>query len=138
MPGVHALLAALDEAGFRLAIGSSGPPENVNDVLQQLGNRERFDAVITGSDVTEGKPNPQVFLLAAERLGLEPAQCAVVEDAPLGIEAVRAAGMASVGLVSTGRTAEKLARADRVVRQLAELSPRAFEELIRSCGEGKR
>src|SRR5574340_293256 len=115
MPGVHRLLGELHDAGFALAVGSSGPPENVDLVLEKLGTRHLFGAVVTGMDVTRGKPDPQVFLIAAERLGVAPRWCAVIEDAAPGIAAAQAAGMASVGLTSTGRTRESLAAADLVV-----------------------
>ncbi len=130
MPGVNQLLDDLHHAGFAMAVGSSGPPENIDLVLDRLGARQRFDAVVTGLDVTRGKPDPQVFLIAAERLGLPPARCAVVEDAPAGVAAANAAGMASVGLTSTGRTRESLSAADRVVGSLAELSPQVLRDLI--------
>lgn len=130
MPGARSLLESLHEAGFALGLGSSGPPENVKLVLSRLGVQRLFGAVITGMDVTRGKPDPEVFLLAAQRLGVPPVQCAVVEDAPLGIAAAKAAGMASVGLVSTGRTREALAQADLVVDRLDELSPPIFHGLI--------
>jgi beta-phosphoglucomutase len=130
MPGAEALLESLHAAGFALAIGSSGPPENVELVLDRLGHRSLFGAVVHGMDVTRGKPDPQVFLLAAERLGVPPPHCAVVEDAPLGIAAAKAAGMASVGLVSTGRTWEGLAAADLTVDRLSRLAPAAFRLLI--------
>jgi beta-phosphoglucomutase len=70
MPGAGRLLRSLGAAGFALAVGSSGPPENVDLVLDKLGARELFAAVVTGEDVTRGKPDPQVFLVAAERLGV--------------------------------------------------------------------
>lgn len=124
------ICSALHAAGFRLAVGSSGPPENVQLVVDKLGARELFGAVITGADVTRGKPDPQVFLLAAERLGVQPARCAVVEDAPVGVAAANAAGMASVGLLSTGRTREDLAAAAAVVRSLSEISPSMLRDLI--------
>jgi beta-phosphoglucomutase len=130
MPGVKELLESLRAAGFALAIGSSGPPENVALVLERLGGRAIFDAVVDGMDVSRGKPDPQVFLLAAQRLGVPPGRCVVVEDAPIGIAAAKAAGMASVGLVSTGRTRQALAAADLVVDSLAELSPAIFRELL--------
>jgi len=130
MPGATDLLRSLDDAGFALAVGSSGPPANVELVLDRLGNRSLFRAVVTGRDVTRGKPDPQVFLVAAERLGVPPGRCAVVEDAAPGVEAANAAGMASVGLASTARTRESLAQADLVVDSLAELSPRLFRDLI--------
>jgi beta-phosphoglucomutase len=109
MPGLDALLAALRADGFRLAVGSSGPPENVDFVLDRLGARRLFHAVVNGRDVQRGKPDPQVFLIAAQRMGVTPSRCAVVEDAPVGIRAAKAAGMAGIGLVSTGRTRQALA-----------------------------
>jgi beta-phosphoglucomutase len=130
MPGARELLRRLRQAGFVLAVGSSAPPANVDVVLEKLGVRSLFGAIVTGSDVTRGKPDPQVFLLAAQRLGIPPARCAVVEDAPPGIAAAKAAGMAAVGLTSTGRTRESLAQADLIVGTLAELSPERFRSLI--------
>jgi beta-phosphoglucomutase len=132
MPGVESLLESLHAAGFALAVGSSGPPENVDLVLDRLGKRSLFGAVVHGMDVTRGKPDPQVFLLAAERLGVPPRHCAVVEDAPLGIAAAKAAGMASVGLVSTGRSRAILAAADLVVSSLGKLPPATIRSLIAS------
>ena len=85
--------------------------------------RDWFDAVVTGSDVQRGKPDPQIFLVAAQRLGVPPARCVVIEDAPVGIAAAAAAGMACVGLASTGRTRETLSKAQLVVDSLSELSP---------------
>ena len=69
--------------------------------MKKLDQRSRFSAVVTGADVTRGKPDPQVFQIAADRLGVEPASCVVVEDAPAGIAAARAAGMVSIALVGT-------------------------------------
>jgi beta-phosphoglucomutase len=130
MPGARRLLQQLHDAGFALAVGSSGPPENVDLVLENLGAHGLFQAVVTGMDVTRGKPDPQVFLIAAERLGMPPGRCAVIEDAPAGVAAANAAGMASVGLTSTGRTAESLSAAHLVVGSLAELSAGVLRELI--------
>jgi beta-phosphoglucomutase len=130
MPGVGPLLHSLRDAGFRLAVGSSGPPDNVALVLDRLKARDLFDAVVTGDDVTRGKPDPEVFLIAAKRLNVPPPRCVVVEDAPPGVAAANAGGMASVGLVSTGRKPEDLAAARAVVRLLDELSPRMLRELI--------
>ena len=130
MPGAVDLLAALHAAGFRLALGSSAPPENVEMIVDRLGARDLFGAIVNGADVTRGKPDPQVFLLAAERLGVPPARCAVVEDAPPGVAAALAAGMAAVGLTSTGRTREDLAAAHAVVAALDEISPDMLRGLI--------
>ncbi|MCR4414795.1 MAG: HAD family phosphatase [Thermoguttaceae bacterium] len=130
MPGARELLHQLRDAGVPVAVGSSGPPENVALVLDRLGARPLLAAVVTGSDVTRGKPDPEVFLIAARRMGMAPQRCVVVEDAPLGIDAAHAAGMAAVGLVSTGRTPVQLARADLVVRSLGELSPSTLRDLL--------
>jgi len=122
MDGAVELIDALHTAGFVLAVGSSGPPENVGLVLDQLGRRDKFRAVVTGRDVTRGKPDPQVFAIAAEWLNLPPAQCLVVEDAPAGVAAAKAAGAKCLGLASAGRDPAALAAADRVVRSLRDAS----------------
>ena len=129
MDGAVELIDALRDAGFRLAVGSSGPPENIALSTELLGRASSFDVVVTGRDVTRGKPDPQVFLLAAERLGIAPARCAVVEDAPAGVAAANAAGMASVALLGTAPR-EKLADARLVVASLRELSPAVFQSLF--------
>ena len=131
LPGAAALIDALSVAGFKLGVGSSGPPENVRLTLEKLARSERFDAIVTGADVTHGKPNPEVFLKAAERLGVPPAQCAVIEDAPQGIEAANAAGMTSIAVLGT-TTREKLAHATLVVDGHHELTPARIAELIRA------
>lgn len=136
MDGAAALVRVLYDAGFAVAVGSSGPPENVELVVQRLGVADLLGATITGCDVTRGKPDPQVFLLAAERLERSPRCCAVVEDAPAGIAAAKAAGMASIGLASTGRTVAELREADLVVRSLDELSPLRIQQLISGRTEG--
>jgi beta-phosphoglucomutase len=130
MDGAGALIRDLHEAGFRLAVGSSGPPENVALAVERLKAEPYLDVLITGKDVTRGKPDPQVFLVAGGRLGVAPANCAVIEDAPVGIAAANAAGMASIALVSTGHTAESVAAARLVVHSLRELSPARIAALI--------
>jgi beta-phosphoglucomutase len=127
--GAAELIQSLSEAGFALAVGSSGPPENVQLALDCLGCGNLFSARVTGGDVTHGKPDPQVFLLAAQRLGVPPGQCAVVEDAPAGVEAANRAGMASIGLTGTA-TREQLSHAQLVVDSLRELSPQPIADLI--------
>ena len=131
MDGARELIRALHDSGFRLAVGSSGPPENVDLVLEHLEARDLFDAVVNGRDVTRGKPDPQVFLIAAVRLGLMPGRCVVVEDAPAGIEAATRAGMASVALLSTGRKPEDFGGVapGLVVRSLRNLTPAMLSAL---------
>ena len=131
MPGAGDLLAALHEAGFRLAIGSSGPKENVALVVQCMMNGHLISATVDGSEVSRGKPDPQVFLLAAKKLGLRPEQCAVVEDAIAGVEAARRAGMAAIGLTGTARRQELSKWAHLVVDSLKELTVEIVGETIR-------
>ena len=130
MEGAAELIRDLSVAGFRLAVGSSGPPETVALAVDRLGARAYFNTLVTGRDVTRGKPDPQVFLTAAARLQVAPSDCVVVEDAPVGIAAANAAGMTSVALLSTGHTEESVAAAHVIVKSLRELSPARMHLLI--------
>jgi beta-phosphoglucomutase len=132
MPGVRALIERLHNAGMALAIGSSGPPENIEVILDHLQAQSLFQAVVSGADVTRGKPDPQVFLKAAQRLGIPPDRCVVVEDAPLGVDAAHGAGAAAIGFASTGRTRESLAKAELVVDSLGEITPEEVRRLVGS------
>jgi len=131
LPGVVELLAALAEAGWRNAIGSSAPMANISALLTATGLAHYFEAIASGEDVKKGKPDPQVFLLAFERLGVEPAQGVVIEDAPAGIEAGKRAGAATLG-VTTTQTRQTLieAGADRVVETLAGVTIADLEALV--------
>lgn len=102
LEGLIAFMEDLKSHGFGLAVATSGPPENVDLVLRKTGAVGLFDAVVTSVDVTRGKPDPQVFLLAAERLGLSPTQCVVFEDSVAGAQAAISSGATLIG-VTTGR-----------------------------------
>jgi beta-phosphoglucomutase len=132
IPGAVELVDALHAAGFKLGVGSSAPPENIAVTLAKLERMDKFDAVITAANVKIGKPNPQVYLLGADKLGVPPARCAVVEDAPQGVEAANRAGMASIGLTGT-TTREALSHARLVVDRLDELTPERIARLIGEC-----
>ena len=121
LPGVVAWLTALRAAAIPCAIGSSTPRENIECVIDALKLRGFFRAIVAGQDVTHGKPHPEVFLLAAQRLGVPPTRCVVFEDAHVGLEAARAGGMKVVG-VATTHPAESLSDADRVVHRMDELT----------------
>jgi beta-phosphoglucomutase len=130
MDGAIELINALAEDGFAIGVGSSGPPENIALSLERLGCSDKIAAIVTGADVKRGKPDPQVFQLAAERLGMPAASCAVIEDAVHGIEAANRAAMTSIALTGT-TTRQQLAAADLVVDSLRELSPALIQTLIR-------
>ncbi|NQT92414.1 MAG: beta-phosphoglucomutase [Lentisphaerae bacterium] len=121
LPGARAMLAALHERGVRTAIGSAS--RNAPVILERVTLTDAVDIVVDGRDLTLSKPHPECFLLCAERLGLPPGDCLVVEDAEAGVEAALAAGMAVVGIGS----AERLPKAPRAVRNLAAIE---VEELL--------
>ncbi len=122
IPGAVTLLRSLRAAGWKVAIGSSGPAQNVRLAIEVLGIAQDLDAVVTGDDVIHGKPAPDVFLKCLERLGLPATQCVVLEDAPQGVTAAHAAGVVAVALTSS-RPADMLSHAELVVDRLADLSP---------------
>ncbi len=121
LPGVEAWLSALRAAGIPCVIGSSTHLENITTTLDVLGLRDYFTALVTAEDVKRGKPDPEVFLTAAKRIGVEPANGIVFEDALVGVAAAQAAKMRVVA-VTTTNPAELLSHADWVVDRLDELS----------------
>ncbi len=117
---VRDTLNRLREAGYKLAIGSSS--KNAKFILERVGLMDAFDAISDGTNITHSKPDPEVFVKAGEFLGVEAAECVVVEDAYAGIDAAKAAGMEAVGIGD----ASGYNRADYQIQ--------AFEELLRIAG----
>lgn len=99
--GLHTLLASLRDAGIGCAVGSSGYRANVDFVLDKCNIEPYFAAIVAGDEVTRCKPDPEIYLTAAAKLGLEPCECLVFEDAEAGIEAAKRAGMKVVALATT-------------------------------------
>jgi beta-phosphoglucomutase family hydrolase len=126
-PGAEQWLRRLQQEGWRQAVASSAPCQNIDVVLDVLGLRDCFQAIVSAEDVHRGKPDPEVFLLAAERVGTDAARSIVVEDAAAGIEAARRAGMRSIGVKRGGG----LPGADLEVDSLDALPPDAFTRLLR-------
>jgi beta-phosphoglucomutase len=129
MPGAVDLLNTLRAENIPLAVGTSGPPENVNLVLEELNLAHHFAAVVTGTDVTRGKPDPQVFLIAAQRLNIPPTRCIVIEDAPAGIQAANHAKMKAIALTSTHQ-ASAFPTADKIIDNLSQIQPELLKSLI--------
>ncbi|HXG42509.1 MAG TPA: HAD family phosphatase [Dehalococcoidia bacterium] len=125
LPGARELALAAGERGLLQAIVSSTPRQNVVLVLRALGLEEAFATVVAEEDVARGKPDPEGFLLAAQRLGVSPQVCTVIEDAPEGIQAAKAAGMRCLA-VATTRPPQMLSQADLVVPALADPAARRF------------
>ncbi len=101
LPGARAMLEGLRKRGIKLAVGSSS--RNTPLIMEKVELNRYFDAVADGNDITNSKPDPEVFLIAAERLGLKPAECLVVEDAEAGVQAALAAGIAVLGIGDPAR-----------------------------------
>jgi beta-phosphoglucomutase len=121
VPGLHALLDRADAYGLPMAVGTAAPMSNVDFTLDGLGIRQRFRTVASPSQGLRGKPNPDIFLAAAERMGIEPAHCVVFEDAPLGVEAARRAGMRAVALLTTAKV-ETFAHFDNLIAVLPDFT----------------
>jgi HAD superfamily hydrolase (TIGR01509 family) len=125
LPGAREWLAALHQAGWKQAIVTSAPRANAEIMLRGLDHHV-FETVVTAEDVAAGKPDPEVFLTGAARLGVPPSRSIVVEDAAAGIEGARRARMKSIGV-----SARVPLAADLVVASLTDLAPDAFDRLLR-------
>ncbi|MGE0589009.1 MAG: HAD-IA family hydrolase, partial [Cyclobacteriaceae bacterium] len=121
-PGVISLLQSLREKKTKIALASSS--KNAKTVIDKLEIRDWFEVIVDGTMITHSKPDPEIFLLAAERLGLEPKDCIVVEDAEAGVEAAKSAGMKCIGIGSVAQ----LGKADVVVNQIQELNTETLEK----------
>jgi len=119
-PGVRSLIKALRKSGIRVGLASSS--KNARMVIELLEIEDDFDAIVDGTMVVHSKPDPEIFLLTASMLGVEPSACIVFEDAEAGVEAAIAAGMKCVGIGSP----VQLAKANKVIAKTGEFS---FEHL---------
>ena len=128
LPGARELLVALRDAAIPRAIGSSTPRSNLDAIFAATGLGAFFEAVVCGDDVTAGKPAPEVFLLAAKKLGLAPGTCLVIEDAHSGIAAARAAGMKVLAVATTNRI-DELSAADAAVASLDGVTPETLRRI---------
>lgn len=133
LPGVRTLVEDLNRAGFAQAIGSSAPHANLELILRLTGIAGFFSVVVGSEDTQRGKPDPQVFLTAAERLGMPAARCVVFEDAVAGVQAARAGGMKCVAVRCVGHHSEdglRQAGADLVVETLEQVSANTIRNLL--------
>jgi beta-phosphoglucomutase len=125
VPGARGLLEALEAAGFRQAIGSSAPRANLDLILRLTGTEGFFEAIVSMEDIQRGKPDPQVFEVAAQRLGIPAARCVVIEDAVAGVQAAKAGGMKCIAVRFAGEHSESAlakAGADLVVPSLEQVT----------------
>lgn len=131
-PGAIELVRSLRGRGFKVALSSSAPFENIRLVTGALKIGDCFDAIVSGHEVSEGKPSPQGFLLAARRLSLKPERCIVIEDAVAGVEACLRAGMRCVA-VTNSHPRQNLAAAHLIVDSLEKVSVDELDKLLDSC-----
>ena len=132
LPGVRALLEGLHAAGFKQAIGSSAPRENVDLILSLTKTERFFQVIVSVEEIQRGKPDPQIFRLAADKLAVASAHCLVIEDAVAGVQAAKAAGMKCLAARFGGQHSEAAlsqAGADLVVKSLEEVSVPTVRQL---------
>ena len=130
LPGVASWVHRLQQQGWLQAVASSAPRASIEVVLEALAATHRFQAIVSAEDVHKGKPDPEVYLTAASRVGVAPDRCIVVEDAIAGIEGARRAGMRSIGVSHNGQDLG----ADLAVQSLDLLDPSAFDRLLQGSG----
>jgi HAD superfamily hydrolase (TIGR01509 family) len=121
MPGLIELLDWVDQSALKKAVASSGLRRYIEAVLTTTGLRERFDVIISADDVINGKPAPDVFLAAARALDVTPGNCLVLEDAPAGVQAAKAAGMMCFAVPNAPSHALDLSLPDRILTSLHEV-----------------
>lgn len=123
VPGISAFLEVLQHAGMKTGIATSASSYRTRQTLELLHLQNTFATVVTADEVTEGKPNPEVYQLAAQRMSLHPEQLLVMEDAPSGIQAARSAGIRCIGVSNSDRaSALRQAGADCVIPDFVGLS----------------
>jgi beta-phosphoglucomutase len=133
LPGVRPLLEGLRRAGFKQAIGSSAPRDNLELILRLTRSEEFFEAVVSMEDTQRGKPDPQVFQVAAAKLEVPPDHCLVLEDAVAGVQAAKAGGMKCIAVSFVGHHSEdalKKAGADLVVKNLEKVSSDTVRQVL--------
>lgn len=130
LPGAIETVAACAARGWRIALASNSPAELCRLVLERLGIAGHFDTVVSVDDVQQGKPDPAIYLLAAERLGVAPRECLAFEDSPTGARAARAAGMRVVAIPSAGQSFGE-AESHLLLRSLEEFTPHHAAQLWR-------
>ncbi len=129
LPGVAEWIQRFQAVGWKQAIASSAPRENVVTIAHVLHLNGSFGALISGADVQRGKPDPDIFLTAAQHLNVEPQHCLVIEDATTGIEAAHRAGMKAIGVLNTHPHLE----ADLVIKSMQDLTWEMIENLVQAA-----
>ena len=119
--GVVDLLQRIRDKGYRIALGTSSVRIRAESVLRQLGVIDFFEEIATSDEVERAKPAPDIYLKAAEKLGLEPKDCNVVEDAAAGVRAAKAAGMYCIAIINPSSGVQDLSAADEIVKKYEDI-----------------
>lgn len=129
MPGVYEAIETCKAQGLKLALASSASAQDIAIVLEALRLDGAFEEVVSGDDVIKGKPDPQIFLLAAARMGVEPPRCVVLEDTAYGVTAAKAGGMRCIAVPNYFTSDQDFSRADAVLSSLVSFSPAVLQGL---------
>jgi beta-phosphoglucomutase family hydrolase len=121
MPGVEQLIKKLKGKGVPLALASSSYPDVIDIILEKTGLKNYFDVVVDSQMAGASKPEPDIFLLAAKKLGVSPEKCIVIEDSANGIKAAKSAGMFCVAFAGPGSELQDQSRADIIVKDFGEI-----------------
>lgn len=119
--GIPELLSSLKNNNIKTAIGSSSPKELINAVIEKFGLEKYFDCIVSGDEVKEGKPKPDIYLEVSKRLAIEPRECIVIEDSKNGVLAAKNAGMKCIGFKNINSGNQDLSKADIVVDSINEI-----------------
>ncbi|MCL2199525.1 MAG: HAD family hydrolase [Defluviitaleaceae bacterium] len=121
--GITLLLNGIKAMGIKCGVASSSSHELIELVLGKIGLASSFDFIVSGEDVTEGKPNPDIYLRAAEKAGTTPKLCIAIEDAPAGVEAAKAAGMVCIGYNNPNTLGQDFSKADFTANKFDDCFP---------------
>jgi len=127
IPGAIKIIYSSEKAGLKLAVASSAPARFIEIVLSGLKIREKFETTVSGDDVKHGKPDPEIFLLAAKKLNIKPQECVVIEDSYAGMVAAKKADMKCIGLVKENN---KQYPADLIINSLEDLTAEKIQKIV--------
>lgn len=129
MPGLETSLQLFKQNGYKVALASSGAKRYINLVLERFNISEYFDVIVSGDDVSIGKPHPETYLVAAKKLGILPEECLVLEDATKGVAAAKAAGCRCVAIINPYTLPQDHTQADLILPSLEKITLNIVRDL---------
>ena len=129
MPGIVDSIKRLKKDGYKLGIGTSLTRNYLTIVLDKLNVSQFFDVIVTGDEITNGKPHPDTYLTVAKKLGVQPNECVVIEDAKSGIQSAKAAGCVCIAIKNPNALPQDTTQADKVISSLDEITKDLIQEL---------